>query len=76
MRLDLDQDPRVIVRVDCSPDPRGEEEPRPFFIGDRRIEVADVLDRWPVRDHGRSARAIGKAKDRVRCRDRTDLSAV
>jgi hypothetical protein len=43
MRLDLDQDPRVIVRVDCSPDPRGEEEPRPFFIGDRGAEKRDRL---------------------------------
>ncbi len=34
------------VRVECYSGYRSEETPRRFFIGDRRIEVVDVLDRW------------------------------
>lgn len=26
--------------------------PRAFLVGDRRIEVLEVLDCWPGRDHG------------------------
>jgi hypothetical protein len=41
----------VTVRVECHPDHRGEGVPREFVIGDRRIEVVEVLDCWPGRDH-------------------------
>ena len=41
----------VTVRVECRPGHGGEGVPRVFLIGDRRIEVAEVLDRWPGRDH-------------------------
>jgi len=44
-------DPRVIVQVECFTDHRGEEVPRAFVVGDRRIEVLEVLDCWPGRDH-------------------------
>lgn len=44
-------DPRVIVQVECSADRGGEEVPRAFFVGGRRIEVVEVLDCWPGRDH-------------------------
>lgn len=47
----MGQDPRVIVRVKCSSDQRGEEVPGVFLVGDRRIEVVEVLDWWPGRDH-------------------------
>ena len=47
----MEQDPRVIVRVKCSSDHRGEEVPGAFLVGDRRIEVVEVLDWWPGRDH-------------------------
>ncbi len=30
---------------------RAEETPRAFFIGDRRVEVAEILDRWRGEDH-------------------------
>jgi len=43
--------PRVIVHVECSTDDRGEEVPWAFIVGDRRIEVVEVLDCWPGRDH-------------------------
>ena len=41
----------MIVRVECSLDQRSEGAPRAFFVGDRRIEVVEVLDCWPGRDH-------------------------
>jgi hypothetical protein len=47
----MEPDPRVIVRVECSSGQRGEAEPRVFFLGDRRIEVVEILDCWPGRDH-------------------------
>ncbi|WP_455378736.1 hypothetical protein [Petrachloros mirabilis] len=46
-----ESDPRLIVRVECAAGHRGEEVPRSFFVGDRRIEVMEVLDCWPGRDH-------------------------
>ncbi|MBI4715682.1 MAG: hypothetical protein HY760_07090, partial [Nitrospirae bacterium] len=30
---------------------RGEETPRRFTLGERPIEVEEVLDRWLARDH-------------------------
>lgn len=39
------------VRVECHAGYRGEETPRRFAIGARRIEVVDVLDRWLDPDH-------------------------
>jgi len=47
----MGSDSRVIVRVECSAGHRGEEVPRAFFLGNRRIEVVEVLDCWPGRDH-------------------------
>lgn len=41
----------VTVSVECRPDDRGEEVPCVFIVGARRIEVVDVLDCWPGRDH-------------------------
>jgi hypothetical protein len=31
---------------------RGEPEPSSFFLGERRIEVVEVLDRWLAPDYG------------------------
>ena len=39
------------VRVECYAGHRGEETPRRFFLGTRRVEVARVLDRWLAPDH-------------------------
>ena len=39
------------VRVECHAGYRGEETPRRFHLGARRVEVAEVLDRWLVPDH-------------------------
>jgi len=34
------------VRVECYAGYRGEETPRRFSLGERKIEVLEVLDRW------------------------------
>lgn len=39
------------VRVECYAGHRGEETPRRFFLGARKIEVAEILDRWLAPDH-------------------------
>jgi len=39
------------VRVECYAGYRGEETPRGFYLGSRRVEVADVLDRWISPEH-------------------------
>lgn len=39
------------IRVECYAGYRGEEEPRAFTLGDQRIEVASILDRWLAPDH-------------------------
>ena len=39
------------IKVECYAGHRGEESPRSFRIGDRRIEVAEVSDRWISPDH-------------------------
>ncbi|MCP4688477.1 MAG: hypothetical protein GY859_10520 [Desulfobacterales bacterium] len=39
------------VKVDCYSGYRGEETPRRFTLGERTIEVRDVLDRWLAPDH-------------------------
>lgn len=39
------------VRVECYAGHRGEETPRRFFLGERKIEVVAVLDRWLAPDH-------------------------
>lgn len=36
----------LTIRVECYAGYRGEQTPRRFFIGDRGIEVVDVIDRW------------------------------
>ncbi len=46
-----DETPVLTVRVECYAGHRGEETPRAFLLGDRRIEVVDVLDRWLAPDH-------------------------
>jgi hypothetical protein len=39
------------VHVHCYAGHRGEEEPRSFDLGDRRIEVMEIIDRWLSPDH-------------------------
>ncbi len=39
------------LRVECYAGYRGEETPRRFYLGQRCIEVAAVIDRWLAIDH-------------------------
>lgn len=39
------------VRVICYEGYRAEETPRAFFMGERRLEVISVEDRWRGEDH-------------------------
>ncbi len=39
------------VKVECHAGYRGEETPRRLELGDRRVEVVEVLDRWYGPDH-------------------------
>jgi hypothetical protein len=39
------------VKVDCYAGYRGEETPRWFEIGGRRVEVVEVIARWSDPDH-------------------------
>jgi len=39
------------IHLQCYPGHRGEEEPRSFDLGDRRIEVMVITDRWRSPDH-------------------------
>lgn len=39
------------IRVDCYSGYRGEETPRRLLIGERAIEVVEVLDQWLAPDH-------------------------
>jgi hypothetical protein len=39
------------ITVECYAGYRGEQTPRAFAIGDRRIEITAVLDQWLSPDH-------------------------
>ena len=39
------------IRVECYAGYRGEETPLRFYYGERKVEVAAVLDRWLAPDH-------------------------
>jgi hypothetical protein len=39
------------IRVECYSGHRGEEIPRAMWFGDRRVEVAEIIDRWLAPDH-------------------------
>jgi hypothetical protein len=39
------------IRVECYAGYRGEQEPRAFVLGRRRVRVVEVVDRWLAPDH-------------------------
>jgi hypothetical protein len=41
----------LLIRVECHAGYRGEETPRRFFLGERKIEVIETVDRWLGPDH-------------------------
>lgn len=38
-------------RVVCYAGYRGEQEPREFFLGERSVQVIELIDRWTAPDH-------------------------
>lgn len=40
-----------VVDVECHAGYRGEETPRRFRLGERQVEIAEVVDRWLAPDH-------------------------
>lgn len=40
-----------MVQVECYAGHRGDETPRAITIGNRRVTVVEVLDRWLAPDH-------------------------
>ena len=42
---------RKSIRVECHAGYRGEETPRTFFVGKRKVEVMEIIDRWLAPDH-------------------------
>jgi len=40
-----------VVDVECYAGYRGEETPRRFRLGERQIEIAEVVDSWLAPDH-------------------------
>ncbi len=43
--------PVFAVTVECYAGHRGEQTPRAIVLGDRRVEVAAVVDQWLAPDH-------------------------
>jgi hypothetical protein len=41
----------LILKVECYAGYRGEETPRYIWLGERKIEVVRVIDRWLAPDH-------------------------
>jgi hypothetical protein len=41
----------LVIRVECHAGHRAEEEPRAFWLGERRVEVVEIVDRWLSPDH-------------------------
>jgi hypothetical protein len=39
------------ISVECYSGYRGEETPRRFWIGERQLEIKEVLDRWLAPEH-------------------------
>ena len=36
----------MAIKVDCYAGYRGEQEPRAFWLGERQLEVCEIVDRW------------------------------
>jgi len=39
------------IRVECYAGHRAEEAPQRFFLGERVIEIAEIVDRWVAPEH-------------------------
>ena len=43
--------PHIGIRIACYAGYRGEETPKRLYLGERAVEVAEVLDQWLAPDH-------------------------
>jgi hypothetical protein len=41
----------LTIRVECYAGYRDEETPRRFFMGDKTVEIEEVIDRWLAPEH-------------------------
>lgn len=41
----------MLLHVESRPGPYGDMEPVAFLLGNQRIEVLQIVDRWIARDH-------------------------
>lgn len=39
------------LRVECYAGYRGDETPRSFYLGQRRVDITGIIDRWLAPDH-------------------------
>jgi hypothetical protein len=46
----MQMDP-LIIHVECYAGYRDEETPRRFFMGDKTVEIEEVIDRWLAPEH-------------------------
>lgn len=49
--MDHDRQQTTTIQVECYAGYRAEESPRRFFIGHRKIEVSEIIDRWLDPNH-------------------------
>jgi hypothetical protein len=47
----MDEPALLTIAVECHAGHRGEETPRALMLGERRVPVDEVLDRWLAPDH-------------------------
>ena len=41
----------MIIKVECYSGYKAEETPRRIYLGERKIEVVEIIDRWLAIDH-------------------------
>ncbi|MFQ5934875.1 MAG: hypothetical protein ACE5LB_00510 [Acidiferrobacterales bacterium] len=42
---------QLAIRVECYAGYRGEQEPQRLMLGERSVEVVEILDRWLAPEH-------------------------
>jgi hypothetical protein len=47
----MDEPTLLRINLECYAGYRGEETPRMLHLGDRRVELTDVLDQWLAPEH-------------------------
>lgn len=47
----MNENQQLRLRVECYAGHRADEEPRRFFIGERKVGITEIIDRWLDPDH-------------------------